>query len=61
MRTVASAHGAGALTTELNTATLVNTFFNVEKEISHIAVDAPNVSACLNAVRTTSIALNTLL
>ena len=36
----------------------INTFFNVETKFSHLAVDAPNVSACLNAVITAGMALN---
>ena len=37
----------------------VNNFFNVENEFSHTAVDAPNVSACLNAAITAGMAMNT--
>ena len=36
------------------------TFFRVENEFSHIAVDAPNVIACLNAVSTLGMAVSWL-
>lgn len=38
----------------------VRTLFKVENEFSHMAVDAPNVSACLKAVITLGIASSAL-